>query len=613
MNKNKEVAKLLVKLPPEKRGAYIKDFVQGQSKRKQDKLKRELQLAEGIIKNTKKTVLKETDTRYVSMDSMEKILKKLMSSSKTTTKQFNTELSEGLEGVNKELIGIAKRTPKQTSRMIKESLIELNESIFSIQGMLGTTDKKIARLKESLIKADKKDKLQLRKEIKRSTEQSNSRIKGVKSLVTALIQSVRVKLKDVPTKDDLPSETVIIGGVNVAVTKRKKPNNITEWTVNAQQGGQVAVINSPGGEINHAKLENLIWTDSEHIGTADTFAGFDSSGDATEYAGSYFDGRYAKLDLTNQPFKPLVNSTTAFQIQQADSTPVFNVDTTNAITSAYGRLIVDGVADEIQSIIQAHSTQTANILEVQDSAGTSLAGISPVGNLAIGTATVADIAVKTRMTGNGTAASGGSFQLVSGATGYANLSGVSGNYAAYTANAQTGNYAPTAVSATVQSAFSFTTAEVSGIKSTLSLVAVGNPTVTKWNGILVNTPTIGAGGTLGSGYGLYVEDISGATTSNYAIYTNAGLVNFGDQVKIDGSQDIIQSITQAHSTQTANISEIQLSDTTVTGGWDKVGTLFMKETTTPTATTNYGKVYTKSDNKLYFQDGAGTEHEIAFV
>lgn len=34
---------------------------------------------------------------------------------------------------------------------------------------------------------------------------------------------------------------------------------------------------------------------------------------------------------------------------------------------------------------------------------------------------------------------------------------------------------------------------------------------------------------------------------------------------------------------------------------------------TPTATTNYGKVYTKSDNKLYFQDGAGTEHEIAFV
>ena len=39
----------------------------------------------------------------------------------------------------------------------------------------------------------------------------------------------------------------------------------------------------------------------------------------------------------------------------------------------------------------------------------------------------------------------------------------------------------------------------------------------------------------------------------------------------------------------------------------------MKETTTPSADTNYGKVYTKTDNKLYFQDGAGTEYEIAFV
>jgi hypothetical protein len=43
------------------------------------------------------------------------------------------------------------------------------------------------------------------------------------------------------------------------------------------------------------------------------------------------------------------------------------------------------------------------------------------------------------------------------------------------------------------------------------------------------------------------------------------------------------------------------------------GVLDIKETTTPTADTNHGKVYTKTDNKLYFQDGAGTEHEIAFV
>ena len=43
------------------------------------------------------------------------------------------------------------------------------------------------------------------------------------------------------------------------------------------------------------------------------------------------------------------------------------------------------------------------------------------------------------------------------------------------------------------------------------------------------------------------------------------------------------------------------------------GGLALKETTTPTALADHGKIYTKADNKLYFQDGAGTEHEIAFA
>jgi len=43
------------------------------------------------------------------------------------------------------------------------------------------------------------------------------------------------------------------------------------------------------------------------------------------------------------------------------------------------------------------------------------------------------------------------------------------------------------------------------------------------------------------------------------------------------------------------------------------GELCLKETSTPTADTNYGKIYTKNDNKLYFQDGAGTEHEVSLV
>jgi hypothetical protein len=41
------------------------------------------------------------------------------------------------------------------------------------------------------------------------------------------------------------------------------------------------------------------------------------------------------------------------------------------------------------------------------------------------------------------------------------------------------------------------------------------------------------------------------------------------------------------------------------------GSLCLKETTTPTADANFGKIYTKSDNNLYFQDGAGAENSIS--
>ena len=39
--------------------------------------------------------------------------------------------------------------------------------------------------------------------------------------------------------------------------------------------------------------------------------------------------------------------------------------------------------------------------------------------------------------------------------------------------------------------------------------------------------------------------------------------------------------------------------------------LVLPETTTPTAQDSIWKVYTKSDNKLYFQDGSWVEKEIS--
>ena len=41
------------------------------------------------------------------------------------------------------------------------------------------------------------------------------------------------------------------------------------------------------------------------------------------------------------------------------------------------------------------------------------------------------------------------------------------------------------------------------------------------------------------------------------------------------------------------------------------GQIIIPEITTPTAEASHGKIYTKTDNEFYFQDGAGTEHRIA--
>jgi hypothetical protein len=44
------------------------------------------------------------------------------------------------------------------------------------------------------------------------------------------------------------------------------------------------------------------------------------------------------------------------------------------------------------------------------------------------------------------------------------------------------------------------------------------------------------------------------------------------------------------------------------------GSIDLKEMgTSPSTFSGYGRLYTKSDNKLYFKDGDGTEHEVAFI
>ena len=129
-----------------------------------------------------------------------------------------------------------------------------------------------------------------------------------------------------------------------------------------------------------------------------------------------------------------------------------------------------------------------------------------------------------------------------------------------------------------------------------------------------------------------------ALTNERMRITNAGNVGIGitaptARLHIVGNADTQQLIVKANATQTANVLEVQNSSATVLVAVDgagkvgigltptanmaglsiEAGCMTVKERTTPTADADYGKIYCKNDNKLYFQDGAGAEHEVALA
>jgi len=91
------------------------------------------------------------------------------------------------------------------------------------------------------------------------------------------------------------------------------------------------------------------------------------------------------------------------------------------------------------------------------------------------------------------------------------------------------------------------------------------------------------------------------STASIGLGTSAGRIEFDNQ-----SPDEINFLSCVVGIGTSTPSAY--ADLTLEGG-----ALCLKECTTPTANADYGKIYTKNDNKLYFQDGAGDEHEIQFA
>jgi len=140
-------------------------------------------------------------------------------------------------------------------------------------------------------------------------------------------------------------------------------------------------------------------------------------------------------------------------------------------------------------------------------------------------------------------------------------------------------------------AASGTTASIAGSRFDHNITTQNNSeTIADVSQLVLQEPTITKGtDTITNASTLHILSAPTEGTNNYAILVDSGDVKFGGNLSVSG---VI--FTQGD----VNVNS---------------GVVRLYETTTPSAVANYGKIYTKSDNKLYFQDGAGTEHEVAFV
>ena len=106
-------------------------------------------------------------------------------------------------------------------------------------------------------------------------------------------------------------------------------------------------------------------------------------------------------------------------------------------------------------------------------------------------------------------------------------------------------------------------------------------------------------------------------SGNFNVYIGfrsaASATNVTNEVVICGGNSPSQTVGKGSNTVVlgaSNATDIYLGQNSQSTVHCQVLTL--KETSTPTALSNYGKIYCTSDNELFFQDGDGTEHQISF-
>lgn len=128
-----------------------------------------------------------------------------------------------------------------------------------------------------------------------------------------------------------------------------------------------------------------------------------------------------------------------------------------------------------------------------------------------------------------------------------------------TATAGIGNLAAGYFGITFMGTASGTSASVSGFRAFQN---IAGGTVTNLYGIYLDTAIKSGSGTITNCEAIRIASVNAGGTTNYAIVTGTGLLQFGDALLIDGSADRVQLTLQANATQTNNIFVIENSSAT---------------------------------------------------
>lgn len=245
--------------------------------------------------------------------------------------------------------------------------------------------------------------------------------------------------------------------------------------------------------------------------------------------------------------RPIVDSPTALQLQNAAGTAIVTVDTSNQTVgigiapTTTNKVYVSGVlpaAHGIGGLMYVSGVRTANYQQT----GFQLSLTDQVSS---GTFSW-DLAVfDNRMLHTG---AGTSTTLI------ANRSRVGNNGGTIT----TGKAFEAEIPWSWSGSGTITTAVAYNYK--YSIYSANTATVTTLIGLRGEALTATTGLAVTNAYHIYLYDVTVGSESNYAIYTNAGLNRFGDQLAVVGSADRAQLTVTGFTTQTASVATITRND-----------------------------------------------------